>query len=52
MTLYHRFEVLAFGWDAQFDRIMSDLLGMGIDAIYSDHVDLLVAAVDRHASLR
>ncbi|MGZ4692639.1 MAG: glycerophosphodiester phosphodiesterase [Acidimicrobiales bacterium] len=49
-ALYHRFEVLAFGWDAQFDRIMFDLLGMGIDAIYSDHVDLLVAAVDRHIS--
>jgi glycerophosphoryl diester phosphodiesterase len=48
VALYHRFEVLAFGWDAQFDRIMADLLGMGIDAIYSDHVDLLVAAVDRH----
>ncbi len=48
VTLYHRFEVLAFGWDAQFDRIMFDLLGMGIDAIYSDHVDLLVAAVDTH----
>jgi glycerophosphoryl diester phosphodiesterase len=48
VTLYHRFEVLAFGWDAQFDRIMFDLLGMGIDAIYSDHVDLLVAAVDKH----
>lgn len=48
VALYHRFEVLAFGWDAQFDRIMFDLLGMGIDAIYSDHVDLLVAAVDRH----
>ena len=51
VTLYHRFEVLAFGWDAQFDRIMVDLLGMGIDAIYSDHVDLLVAAVDRHTPI-
>ena len=50
VALYHRFEVLAFGWDAQFDRIMVDLLGMGIDGIYSDHVDLLVAAVDVHTS--
>jgi len=50
VALYHRFEVLAFGWDAQFDRIMVDLLGMGIDGIFSDHVDLLVAAVDAHAT--
>jgi glycerophosphoryl diester phosphodiesterase len=50
VTLYHRFEVLAFGWDTQFDRIMVDLLGMGIDALYSDHVDLLVTAVDRHVT--
>jgi glycerophosphoryl diester phosphodiesterase len=50
VTLYHRFDVLAFGWDAQFDRIMDELLDMGIDAIYSDHVDRLVAAVDKHVT--
>ena len=49
-TLYHRFGVLAFAWDAQFERIMDDLLGMGIDAVYSDHVDLLTTAFDREAA--
>lgn len=44
-TLFHRFERLAFGWDAQHERIIQDLVGMGIDAVYSDHVDRLVAVV-------
>lgn len=42
VALFHRFEVLAFGWDAQFERHMDDLLDMGIDAIYSDHVDRMM----------
>jgi len=46
-SLYHRFDRLAFAWDVQFDRVMTELLDTGIDALYSDHVDLLVTAVDR-----
>ena len=46
-TLFHRFERLAFGWDAQFERQISALRDMGIDAIYSDHVDRMVAVVGR-----
>jgi glycerophosphoryl diester phosphodiesterase len=44
-TLFHRFEVHAFGWDAQHERILAGLLGMGIDAVYSDHVDRMVGAL-------
>lgn len=44
-TLFHRFEVLTFGWDAQHDRILRGLLDMGIDAVYSDHVDRMVDAL-------
>lgn len=47
IALYHRFDRLAFAWDVQFDRVMTELLDTGIDALYSDHVDLLVTAVDR-----
>ena len=46
-TLVHRFGVHAFGWDAQFPRVIAELVDMGIDAIYSDHVDRLVDTVDR-----
>jgi glycerophosphoryl diester phosphodiesterase len=46
-SLFHRFEVLCFGWDAQHDRILDDLLDAGIDAVYSDHVDRMVDALAR-----
>ncbi|MEZ5180693.1 MAG: hypothetical protein R2702_02265 [Acidimicrobiales bacterium] len=48
-TLVHRFGRIAFGWDAQFDRTLDDLLRMGIDGVYSDHVDRMVDALARHA---
>ena len=41
-TLFHRFDRLAFGWDAQFERQIGALRDIGIDAIYSDHVDRMV----------
>jgi glycerophosphoryl diester phosphodiesterase len=49
IALYHRFERLAFGWDAQFERIIGELVDSGIDAVYSDHVDRLVAEIARFA---
>jgi glycerophosphoryl diester phosphodiesterase len=48
-TLFHRFGVLAFGWDAQHDRVLDELLDMGIDAVYSDHTDRMVASLARLA---
>ena len=46
-ALVHRFGVHAFGWDAQFERILDELLDAGLDAVYSDHVDRMVAALGR-----
>lgn len=45
VALFHRFDVLAFGWDAQLPRVLGELVDMGIDAVYSDHVDRMVDAV-------
>ena len=44
-TLFHRFELHCFGWDAQFERVLSSLLRMGMDGVYSDHVDRMVDAL-------
>jgi len=44
-TLFHRFGRLAFAWDAQHERVLNDLMRMGIDGMYGDHVDRLVEAV-------
>ncbi|MGQ0432881.1 MAG: glycerophosphodiester phosphodiesterase [Microthrixaceae bacterium] len=46
-ALFHRFGVLCFGWDAQHDRILDNLLDAGLDAVYSDHVDRMVDALAR-----
>jgi glycerophosphoryl diester phosphodiesterase len=48
-ALFHRFDVLCFGWDAQHARVLDELLDVGIDAVYSDHVDRLVDALTRAA---
>ena len=45
VTLAHRFELLAFAWDVLEYRRIRAVLQMGVDGIYSDHVERLVAAV-------
>ena len=46
-ALVHRFGVHCFGWDAQHERILDGLLDIGLDAVYSDHVDRLVSALTK-----
>lgn len=46
-ALFHRFGVLAFGWDAQHDRVLDELLDGGIDAVYCDYPDRMVDAITR-----
>ena len=46
-TLFHRFDVVTFGWDAQFERVLDNLLAMGLDGVYSDHTDRMMDAIGR-----
>jgi glycerophosphoryl diester phosphodiesterase len=46
-ALFHRFDVLTFGWDAQLPRVLDELLDGGIDGVYSDHVDRMSDALAR-----
>ena len=41
VALFHRFERIAFGWDMQHDHQLRDGLRMGLDAVYSDHVEIM-----------
>ncbi|HET9772566.1 MAG TPA: glycerophosphodiester phosphodiesterase [Acidimicrobiia bacterium] len=50
VTLAHRFGLLAFAWDVQEYRRIRAVLQMGIDGIYSDHVERMVAAVGEWAA--
>jgi glycerophosphoryl diester phosphodiesterase len=43
-ALFHRFDRVAFAWDLQFEHHLRPALRMGLDGLYSDHVDLMVDA--------
>ncbi|MCU1456257.1 MAG: glycerophosphoryl diester phosphodiesterase [Actinomycetia bacterium] len=45
VSLFHRFDLRAFAWDAQEVRYLRSMIGMGVDAVYSDHVERMVATV-------
>lgn len=47
VTLFHRFGRCCFGWDAQQPRHLDEVLGAGVDGVYSDHVDRMVDAIRR-----
>lgn len=51
VVLFHRFGILAFSWDLQFDHQLEDALRMGVDAVYSDHVDTMMDAMAREVGL-
>jgi len=50
VALFHRFSLVTFGWDCQHRRQLDALLHMGIDAVYSDHVDRMVDALEGRPS--
>lgn len=41
-TLFHRFGRFALGWDLQHEHLLRTALRMGLDGIYSDHVDRMM----------
>lgn len=49
-TLFHRFDRYCFGWDAQYERIVGDLVMMGIDGVFSDHVDRLMSTIEQRSA--
>ena len=44
VTLFHRFQRVAFGWDMQQPEVLANCLRMGLDGVYSDWVDRMVEA--------
>jgi glycerophosphoryl diester phosphodiesterase len=45
VTLFRRFGIRAFAWDAQHVRHLRQMLDYKVDAVYSDRVDRMVATV-------
>jgi len=46
VALFHRFGLVAFGWDLQFEHDLRPAFRMGLDGIYSDHVDVMTDALN------
>ncbi len=44
VTLFHRFELTAFSWDLQQPHELVTAIRMGLDGVYSDHVDRMADA--------
>ncbi len=44
VALFHRFGLHTFGWDMQHEHELRDGLRMGLDAVYSDRVDVMTDA--------
>jgi glycerophosphoryl diester phosphodiesterase len=44
VALFHRFGLVAFAWDLQYEHLLRPALRMGLDAVYSDHVDVMIDA--------
>jgi glycerophosphoryl diester phosphodiesterase len=45
VALFHRFERIAFGWDLQSDHVLHPAVRMGLDGVYSDHVDVMMGVL-------
>ena len=52
VTLAHRFGVHAFAWDIQQQETMVNILRMGMDAVYSDHADMMATTVQNDLRAR
>ena len=50
VALFHRFDVGAFAWDTQEVRQLRAALEMGVDAVYCDRPDRMVATVSEWTS--
>lgn len=48
IALLHRFERLALGWGAEYEREMAEVVDAGIDAVYSDYIDRMMAVIDEY----
>lgn len=50
VALYRRFGLKVFAWDVQEVRHFREVLQLGVDAVYSDHTDRMVAVVSEWTS--
>lgn len=45
VALFHRFNIVTFGWDMQHETILENAIRMGLDGIFSDWPDRMIEAM-------
>jgi glycerophosphoryl diester phosphodiesterase len=48
----HGTGIVCFAWDAQTPAVLREMLGMGVDGVYCDDVEMMMSAVDAAAGQR
>ena len=48
VTLFHRFNRYALGWDMQQGYVLDDGIRMGLDGVFSDYTDRMIDAFTRN----
>ena len=51
VAMFHRFGRFALGWDAQFEHAVGELVDIGIDGVFSDHVDRMMDTIRAHTTV-
>jgi glycerophosphoryl diester phosphodiesterase len=46
-STFHRFDRYCLGWDAHHGRQLDNLFDLGIDGVFSDHVDRMLASFEK-----
>ena len=44
VALFHRFNIVTFGWDMQYETVLENAIRMGLDGVFSDWPDRMIEA--------
>jgi glycerophosphoryl diester phosphodiesterase len=44
VALFHRFNIVTFGWDMQHESVLENAIRMGLDGVFSDWPDRMIEA--------
>lgn len=49
VTLFHRFNIVSFGWDLQHEAVIENGVRMGLDGVFSDWPDRMVEVINKQS---
>jgi glycerophosphoryl diester phosphodiesterase len=49
VALFHRFNIVSFGWDMQHEAVIENGIRMGLDGVFSDWPDRMVEVINKQS---